>query len=167
MGYDGLAQVVVTYGLLAIATVPGAHKGAQVAHPWVLRRRCPERGQGDAAAAGARGGAQAGRSISVRSTAIRSLRSPPWCSDCGARGARNRCRPISSACMPCRRDGRTHYNSAGFLVSTTTSRALPWFESHADLMLTKIGSPGSCCDTTANEEPTITTDMIGFMESVV
>jgi hypothetical protein len=31
MGYDGLAQVVVTYGLLAIATVPGAHKGAGAA----------------------------------------------------------------------------------------------------------------------------------------
>ncbi len=73
MGYDGLAQVVVAYGLLAIAHGPWAAQGCASCPALGLAATAPERA---AAAAGARAAAQAGRSIDVRSTAIPALRSP-------------------------------------------------------------------------------------------
>jgi hypothetical protein len=49
-----------------------------------------------------------------------------------------------------------------FTVPLKPSRALPWFESYTDQdWITKMR-----CDTTVNEEPTLTADMIGFTESV-
>jgi hypothetical protein len=91
-------------GYWPFARGPWGAQGCAICPALGLAATAPERAQGEAAAAGARAAAQAGRSISVRSTAIRSPRSEPWCSDCGARCARNRRRcPISSACMPWRR----------------------------------------------------------------
>jgi hypothetical protein len=53
--------------------------------------------------------------------------------------------------------------SPSFASTPVASRALPWFESYTDQdWITKMR-----CDTTVNEEPTLTADMIGFTESVV
>jgi hypothetical protein len=77
MGYDGLAQVVVAYVLLVIAHGPWGAQGCASCPALGLAATAPERAQGEAAAAGARAAAQAGRSSFVKSTAIRSPRSEP------------------------------------------------------------------------------------------